>query len=140
MEQEASNFLEKFIASLCVHGVKSIPFTGEAFQQGICAVEGVLQNQLSTDNFAKLSDMFIKVPVDETYQQIRMMFMNLNGHGISFSGADNPMWKIMTIKMTPYRANRVLNDNSIINIDKPIMDEVTEKFCKAAGVEQWEDF
>lgn len=139
MEQEASNFLEKFVAALCVHGVTTIPFTGEAFQQGVHAVENILHEHLNPEDFAKLSDMFIKVPVEETYQQIRTMFMNLNGHGISFSGADNPMWSIMTIKMTPYRANRVLNDNSIINIGIPLMNEIAEEFCGAAGVELWEE-
>lgn len=140
MEQEASNFLEKFIASLCVRGVTSIPFTGEEFQHGVRAMEKVLHEHLDPLDFAKLSDMFIKVPVEETYQQIRTMFMNLNGHGISFSGADNPMWSVMTIKMTPYRANKVLNDNSIINVGKPLMDEIVEEFCDAAGVELWEEF
>ncbi|MBD5529342.1 MAG: hypothetical protein HDR02_13195 [Lachnospiraceae bacterium] len=139
MEQEASNFLEKFVASLCVRGVTSIPFTGEEFQQGVCAMENVLHEHLNTVDFAKLSDMFIKVPVEETYQQIRTMFMNLNGHGISFSGVDNPMWSVMTIKMTPYRANKVLNDDSIINVDINLMNRIAEEFCEAAGVELWEE-
>lgn len=139
MEQETSNFLEKFVASLCMHGVTSIPFTGEEFQRGIGAIEGVLQEHMSAVDFAKLTDMFIKVPVEETYQQIRTMFMNLNGHGISFSGVDNPMWSVMTIKMTRYRANKVLNDNTIINIDIPLMNEIVKEFCEAAGVEIWEE-
>ena len=139
MEQETSSFLEKFIASLCMHGVTSIPFTGKEFLQGICAMENVLHEHMNETEFAKLSDMFIKVPVEETYQQIKTMFMNLNGHGISFSGVDNPMWSVMTIKMTQYRANKVLADNSIINVSIPLMNQITEEFCEAAGVEIWEE-
>lgn len=139
MRQEAGSFLEKFVASLCLHGVTSIPFTGEEFQNGVCAMENVLHESLDEMKFSKLSDMFIKVPVEETYQQIRAMFMNLNGHGISFSGADNPMWSVMTIKMTQYRANKVLHDNSIIDVSIPLMDRITKEFCEAAGVEIWEE-
>ncbi len=139
MKQEASNFLEKFVAALCVCGVTSIPFTGEEFQQGVQAMEDILHENMDAGQFAKLSDMFIKVPVEETYQQIRAMFMNLNGYGISFSGADNPMWSVMTIKMTPYRANKVLNDNTIIDIDIPLMNKIAKEFCEAAGVELWEE-
>lgn len=139
MEQETSSFLEKFIASLCIHGITSIPFTGKEFQQGIFAMEKVLQEHMNEAEYAKLSDMFIKVPVEETYQQIKTMFMNLNGHGISFSGVDNPMWSVMTIKMTPYRANKVLTDNSIISVPISLIDQITKEFCEAAGVEIWEE-
>lgn len=140
MNQEENVFLNKFIASLCLRGVKTIPFAGEEFQLGISAVETVLAESLEENDFQKLSDLFVKVPVEETYHQIRTMFMNLNGQGISFSGADNPMWETMTIKMNAYSAQRELADNSVLDINKDLMNRLTEEFCEAAGIVVWEEF
>lgn len=140
MKQEVNAFLNKFIASLCLHGVETIPFAGDEFQDGIKAVETALSEYLDEGDFIKISDIFVKVPVDETYQQIRTMFMNLNGQGIGFSGADNPMWRTMTIKMTPYAAQEELADTSVLNLDKDAMQRITEEFCEAAGVTIWEVF
>lgn len=140
MNQEVNVFLNKFIASLCLRGIKTIPFAGREFQLGISAIENVLRDELEEGEFRKLSEMFVKVPVDETYQQIRAMFMNLNGQGISFSGADNPMWKTMTIKMNAYSAQRELSDDSVLEMDKNFMNRITEEFCEAAGIVVWEEF
>lgn len=134
MEQEESVFLNKFIAALCLHGVTSIPFAGNEFQQGIGAIESLMSEHMDAEQFGKISDMFIRVPVEETYQEIRRMFMNLNGHGISFSGADNPLWTVMTIKMTPYAAHRILKDNTVLDINDELINEVATEFCEAAGV------
>lgn len=140
MNQEINAFLNKFIASLCLHGVKTIPFAGDEFQEGISAMEHSLAAHLGAEDFKKISEAFVKVPVEESYQQIRMMFMKLNGQGISFSGADNPLWQTMTIKMNPYLAHGILSDHSVLDIDMDFMGEVTEEFCEAAGVQIWEEF
>lgn len=140
MEQEIRVFLNKFIASLCLKGVDSIPFAVEEFQKGIKAVEAELKKSLSTDDFNKLADAFVKVPVEEIYQDICSMFMTLNGYGIGFSGADNPQWSTMTIKMKPYSAQRIIADNSVFSIEPDILSSVTNEFCEAAGVPLWEMF
>lgn len=140
MDQEVNAFLNKFIASLCLHGVKTIPFAGNDFQNGIYAIECTLSNRLDAANMKKISDIFIKVPVEESYQQIRTMFMKLNGQGISFSGVDNPLWKTMTIKMNPYSAKATLADDSVLNIDESTINDITKEFCEVAGVPIWEEF
>lgn len=140
MEQEIRAFLNKFIASLCLKGKEVIPFAGEEFQQGIGAAEEYLKKHLSNEQYKMISSAFVKVPVEESYQQIRGMFMNMNGSGISFSGADNPMWTKMSIKMTPYLAARILQDDSVIDIDERDVNGAVDSFCNAAGVVGWEKF
>ena len=140
MEQEIRVFLNKFIASLCLKGVDSIPFAVEEFQNGIKAVETKLREVLSIDDFNKLADAFVKVPVEEIYQDICSMFMTLNGYGIGFTGADNPQWNTMTIKMKPYSAQRIISDNSVFAINPDILSSITNEFCEAAGVPLWEMF
>lgn len=130
-------FLNKFVAALCLHRVESIPFAGKEFQDGVGVVENYLKNHLTEDNFNKISDVFAKVPVEENYQQIRGLFMDLNGYGISFSGADNPRWKTMTIKMKPYLAERTLNDATVFDIDRELMCDAAKEFCEVAGVPLW---
>ncbi len=139
MEQEVKAFLNKFIAALCRHEVDSIPFAGDAFQNGMSAMEKKLRDRLSPDDFEKIADVFVKDPVDEVYEHIRSLFMTLNGSGISFSGADNPQWRVMTIKMTPYLAERILKDATVLDMGKDLMDDVTKEFCEAAGVFLWEE-
>lgn len=140
MEQEIRAFLNKFIASLCLKGVDAIPFADEEFQNGIAAIEKGLRCALPKDQFDLIADAFVKVPVEEIYQDICSMFMALNGYGISFSGADNPQWDTMTIKMQPYSARRILSDDSVFSINTDILSTITDEFCEAAGVPIWEVF
>ena len=140
MEQETRAFLNKFIASLCLKGKTVIPFAGEKFQQGIGATEEYLRDHLTNEQYQMISSAFVKVPVEESYQQIRGMFMNMNGNGISFSGADNPMWTKMSIKMTPDLATRILKDDSVIDISEHDVNGAVDSFCDAAGVVGWEKF
>lgn len=140
MEQEVRAFLNKFIAALTMKGVEIIPFSGEEFQNGIRAVEELLHESLNENDFNKIAELFVKEPVEEKYQQVRGMFMTLNGQGISFSGADNPLWTKMSIKMNRYLAERILDDNSVFEISRDIMEQITEEFCEASGVLVWEEF
>lgn len=140
MEQEIKEFLKKFLAALCLHDVKTIPFSGEEFQNGIRVVEESLQEHLPENMFDDIADAFAKEPVDEVYRHICSLFMDFNGPQISFSGADNPRWTRMTIKMTPYMANRVLDDMSVFPIDRMLMNTIAEEFCEAAGVLLWDEF
>lgn len=140
MEQETRAFLNKFIASLSLKGVKVIPFAGDEFQSGITTLEKSLKARLLPDEFNKISEAFVKVPVEETYQEIRNMFMTLNGDGISFAGVDNPQWRKMTITRNPYLAQRILMDLSICDISSSLMDDLTKEFCEAVGISIWEEF
>lgn len=140
MEQEVREFLRKFLAALRLHNVETIPFTGDEFQNGIRVIEEVLKEQLPQDKFEDIADVFAKDPVDEVYRHIGSLFMDFNGPQISFSGADNPRWTHMTIKMTPYMADRVLEDMTVFPIDRVLMNTIAEDFCEAAGVLLWEEF
>lgn len=140
MNQEIKAFLNKFIASLSMHGVEKIPFSGSEFDEGISAIKNVLLENLKEKDYKLLADIFIQVPVQENYQQVKTMFMGFNGHGISFAGADNPFWETMSIKMNAYSAKRILADNTVLNFDEHFMSEVIEAFCEAAGVPIWEEF
>ncbi|MCI8269395.1 MAG: hypothetical protein HFG55_07030 [Lachnospiraceae bacterium] len=140
MEQEVKEFLRKFLAALRLNHVEAIPFTGDEFQNGIHAIEESLKEQLPQQMFEDIADVFAKEPVDEVYHHICSLFMDFNGSQISFSGADNPRWTRMTIKMTPYMADRVLDDMSIFPIDRTLMNTIAKEFCEAAGVLLWEEF
>ena len=71
MEQEIKEFLKKFLAALCLHDVKTIPFSGEEFQNGIRVVEESLQEHLPENMFDDIADAFAKEPVDEVYRHRR---------------------------------------------------------------------
>lgn len=140
MEAYIKTFLEKFIAELYTLGISSIPFAGEAFQKGVVKMQESLKKELSTQEYEKISDIFLKTPVQEMYNKIRDWLMDLNGDKISFVGADNPYWKTATIKMNPYYANKILSDYEICDIDNEIIKKATEEFCNGAGVLLWEEY
>lgn len=131
-------FLKKFIATLYLFGVNTIPFSGTEFQNGIEQMKEYLQNNLPIEDYEKISDIFVKLPVQEMYNNIRDQLMSLNGENISFAGVDNPYWTKASIKMNEYYAYKTLNDNEICDIDSEIIKNATNIFCEAAGVIIWE--
>lgn len=139
MEAISRTFVEKLVASFCQIGVNSIPFSGEEFQVGIAAVEDELKNSLPEDEFDNVSDVFLKTPVEETYDDIKDIFMEFNGEHLSFVAVDNPYWQSATIKMSDYYANKILADNSLLDIDGTIMNRLARKFCEGAGILLWEN-
>lgn len=140
MEAYVITFLKKFVASLYLAGVESIPFSGEDFQRGIAQMQLSLQENLEGQEYDKISDAFIKTPVQEVYNKIRDLLMSLNGDTISFIGVDNPYWTRASIKMNPYYANKILRDCELCSISSEIIQEATKEFCDAAGVLIWEKF
>lgn len=140
METYIKSFLRKFIASLFLCGVNKIPFSDSKYKNGIECMEQCLKKQLSDEEFWMLSDLFIKVPVQETYAQSRDFFMSLNGDVISFAGPDNPSWTQASIKMTPYYANKLLDENDECSIKREVIDKASKSFCDGAGVVTWEKF
>lgn len=140
MEAYTKSFLKKFVASLYLSGVETIPFSGREFQNGVEKLQDELRKSLSKKQYDMLSDIFVKSPVQELYTQIRDLLMSLNGDAISFVGVDNPYWTKASIKMNSYYANRLLKDETECNISTNIIEKATEKFCEAAGVSSWEQF
>ncbi|MFI3214249.1 MAG: hypothetical protein R3Y24_13050 [Eubacteriales bacterium] len=140
MEAYIKSFLKKFIASLYLSGVKTIPFSGDEFQCGIDYMQQDLKNDLEGPIYDMLSDIFVKSPVQETYNKIRDLLMSLNGDTISFVGVDNPYWTKASIKMNDYYARKLLDDKTECDIDSNIIYRATEKFCEAAGVTVWDQF
>lgn len=131
-------FLKKFLAALFLKNVKIIPFSDERFQEGIQAVESYLKEILDPILFNKLSDMFVKTPVQETYNQIRDMLMDLNGDAVKFSAVDNPYWTDLTINIDNRYATYILDDKSYLNIERSIIESSADKFIEKIGVNQWE--
>ena len=140
MEAYIITFLKKFVASLYLAGVDSIPFSGKEFQEGIAKMQVSLKENLSEQEYEMISDIFIKTPVQEMYNRVRDLLMSLNGDTISFIGVDNPYWTHATIKMNPYYANKILQNQDICGIKSEIVREATKEFCEAAGVLVWEKF
>lgn len=140
METYMKAFLRKFIAALFMSGVESIPFSGERFQKGVEKMQESLKNSLSKQEYDRISDVFIKTPVQEMYNNIRDLLMSMNGDTISFMGVNNPYWTTATIKMNPYYAKKILNDKEICDIDNNKIQQAAKEFCDAAGVMVWEEF
>lgn len=140
MEAYIRTFLEKFIAVLYQYGVKSIPYSGEDFQRGMAGMERSLRDDLPAKEYEKVSDIFLKTPVQEMYNHARDILMLLNGDKISFVGADNPIWHTATIKLNPYYARKILEDNEYCDMDIEIIKRATKEFCNAAGVMMWVEF
>lgn len=140
MEAYTKTFLKKFVAMLYISGVKSIPFSGGDFQNGVKKMQLVLKEELSDREYYQISDIFVKTPVQEMYNKIRDLMMSLNGDSISFVGVDNPYWHTATIKMNPYYARRVLQNSEICDISISVIEKATKEFCEAAGVIVWEEF
>lgn len=139
MEAISRTFVEKLVAAFYKIGVSSIPFSGEEFQAGIAAIEDELKNSLPENEFDNVSDVFLKTPVEETYNDIKDIFMEFNGEHLSFVAVDNPYWQSATIKMSDYYANKILEDNSLLDINAAIMNKLAKKFCEGAGILLWEN-
>lgn len=140
MEAYIKSFLKKFVAALYLSGVETIPFSGNAFQAGMKSMQDELKKNLSEEEYDMLSDVFVKSPVQEMYNNVRDLLMSLNGDTISFVGVDNPYWTKASIKMNDYYAYKLLKDQTTCKIDSTYIKCATEKFCEAAGVTIWEQF
>lgn len=99
-----------------------------------------LKESLEKADYEMLSDIFVKSPVQEMYNNVRDLLMSLNGDTISFVGVDNPYWTKASIKMNDYYAHKLMKDQTECGIDSNTVRNATEKFCEAAGVAIWEQF
>ena len=126
------------MAMLHCLGVTNIPFSGDLFHNGISAMEKLLEENLAKDTFDSIAGVFVKTPVQESYNKIRDMIMTLNGDIVGFTAVDNPYWSDVSIKMNDYYASKLLSDDEDIYIDKDILKEATMRFCDVAGVMTWQ--
>lgn len=140
MEAYIKSFLKKFIASLYLSGIRAIPFSGNEFQRGIESMRNELRASLTKQEYDMISDVFVKSPVQEMYNNVRDLLMALNGDTISFVGVDNPYWTKVSIKMNVYYALKLMKDDTECDITSDKIKSATEKFCEAAGVTVWEQF
>ena len=66
----------------------------------------------------------------------------INPYAVSYTHLDvykRQYWERATIKMTDYYAQKILNDNSLVNITKETMNRAAKEFCEHAGVLLWEN-
>lgn len=137
---ETSNFLRKLLASLFQFGVREIPFSGTSYNAGVQAIQKLLEKMLDEDAYDKISDAFIKTPVQEEYNQFQDMLIELNGDVIGFSSMKNPYWRTLSINMTPYYAERILNEPTELKLSRDQFSTIADSFCHAAGVVVWGKF
>lgn len=134
MEAYIKTFLKKFVASLYLSGVKSIPFSGDGFQNGIESMQAALKASLSNQEYEMISDMFIKSPVQETYNKVRDLLMELNDDIVNVIRTDSLYCVSVDIQMNNYYAYKLMRDSSVCGIDSDKITEAADRFCEAAGV------
>lgn len=140
LNSEIFVFLRKFLATLYMHGVHDIPLSGPEYTAGVSALEATLQEILPDKAYDKISDVFLKTPVQEEYNQFRDALIELNGDVVGFSAMKNPYWRTLSISMNQYYADRILNDDTDIGVSNEEFHFITLNFCEAAGVLVWERF
>lgn len=140
MNSNITIFLKRFLAILYLDGIVTIPFSGDRFQMGMASIEDLLHDKLSQNAFGKLSDLFLKTPVQEKFDLARDMLMTFNGDVVGFSAVDNPYWNNMSIKMNDYLARKILNDYKDDTIDNSLIKQCAITFCDAAEVPRWEEY
>lgn len=134
-------FLRKFLATLYLNGVRDIPFSGTEYNAGVCALQTSLNDMIPEEVYDSISDIFLKTPVQEEFNQFRDILIALNGDVIGFSAMKNPYWRSLNINMTHYYAEKVLNEDDVeIGISNEQFSAIANKFCEAAGVLIWERF
>lgn len=138
MNSKIITFLRKFLATLYQKGVDEIPFSGDNYTSGVTALKNTLSTLLPEDKYDEISDIFIKTPVQEEYTYLKDKFFMLNGDIVKFSGLDNPYWTKLRIKMTPYYADKIMEEEDI-GINREQLIQCANAFCDAAGVLIWED-
>ena len=140
MNSEVAVFLRKFLASLYQNGVRDIPFSGAAYNAGVRALQTSLEAMVPEETYESVSDAFVKTPVQEEYNQLQDMLIELNGDIIGFSSLKNPYWRTLSINMTPYYADKILHEATDLAITNEQFSRIAIDFCEAAGVVVWEQF
>ena len=137
MEAYIKSFLKKFVAALYLSGVETIPFSENAFQAGMKSMEDELKKSLPEEEYNMLSDIFVKSPVLERYNNFMDLLVSLNGDVLTFAEVNNPYQVNASIRMNDYYAQKILKDQTVCKIDSQLIKRAAKKFCEAADVTIW---
>ena len=126
------NFIDKFIASLKLLDVSSIPFDNNDFYNGIESMKRFFQD--NRQSFGELSSeismLFIKNPYEGVYSRFRDAISQQNGWYISF---ENPEYVNGLIKITKDDAKRIIEDHNF-EVPEFCLYNITKAFCDGANI------
>ena len=130
MNSTTVTFLRMFLAALFLQGADEIPFSGDSYTSGVTAVRDTLLTTLPEEKYDEISDMFVKTPVQEEYILLRNGLFALNGDVISIPDPYDPSCTKLKIRMTPYHAGKILQEDT--GIGRGLTVRCAEAFCEAA--------
>lgn len=127
------SFIDRFIATLKVLDVESIPFDNPSFYNGVEAMKIYFQeNMANFGNYCnEISMLFIKSPFEGVFSRFRDAISEQNGWYISF---ENPEYINGIIKITSKDARNIIESNDL-EISQNHLRSITEAFCAGAGIE-----
>ena len=79
---------------------------------------------------SEMSDMFVKTPVQEEYILLRNGLFVLNGGVISIPDPYDPSCTRLKIRMPPYHAGKILQEDT--GIGRSLTIRCAKVFCEAA--------
>lgn len=126
------NFIDKFIATLKILNVSSIPFDNPDFYSGIEYMKHYFQdNRQSFGDFSnEISMLFIKNPFEGVFSRFRDAISEQNGWYISF---ENPEYINGIIKITTDDAKQIISNNNLA-IPNDCLRNITVAFCEGANI------
>lgn len=125
-------FIDKFIASLKILDVSSIPFDNSEFYNGIESMQHYFQDhrQLFGDFSDEISMLFIRNPFEGVFSRFRDAISEQNGWYISF---ENPEYINGIIKITKDDAEQIISDDNL-PIPLECLQSITAAFCEGANI------
>ena len=123
-------FVRMFLAALFLQGADEIPFSGDSYTSGVTAVRDTLLTTLPEEQYDEISDMFVKTPVQEEYILLRNGLFALNRDVISIPYPYDPSCTRLKIRMTPYHAGKILQEDT--GIGRSLTIRCAKVFCEAA--------
>lgn len=126
------NFIDKFIATLKLLNVPSIPFDNPEFYNGIECMKHYFQDnrQMFGDFSDEISMLFIKNPFEGVFSRFRDAISEQNGWYISF---ENPEYINGIIKITVDDAKYIISNNNLA-ISNDCIHNITVAFCEGANI------
>ncbi len=126
------NFIDRFIATLKVLNVPSIPFDNSEFYSGIEAMKTYfLENIDCFGDFSnEIAMLFIKNPFEGVFSRFRDVISEQNGWYISF---ENPEYVNGIIKITLDDAHNIIESNDL-EISQEHLNSIANAFCIGAGI------
>lgn len=105
-------FVEKLIASFKLLKVNEIPLGNEKFQKGVDKMHHYFN--MHFNEFKKFSNeislLFLKRPIEGTYDEMSDALLELNGHYLSLA-VSNPYYERATIKLEYLEASQIFKND-----------------------------